>query len=82
MSRVGYGRTLGRRVGSPTSPTDRRTVGQIVNHVALAYPIEIDLARAGALVGDAAGYMDAITGEASRSASSRRDCSPRSCPTL
>ena len=63
MSRVGYGRTLGRRVGSPTSPTDRRTVGQIVNHVALAYPIEIDLARAGALVGDAAGYMDAITGE-------------------
>src|SRR6266545_2527355 len=31
---------------SPTSPTDRRTVGQIVNHVALVYPIEIDLARA------------------------------------
>src|SRR5262245_33828546 len=29
-----------------TSPTDRRTVGQIVNHVALVYPIEIDLARA------------------------------------
>ncbi len=29
----------------PTSPTDRRTVGQIVNHVALVYPIEIDLAR-------------------------------------
>jgi len=31
--------------GTPTSPTDRRTVGQIVNHVALVYPIEIDLAR-------------------------------------
>ncbi|MEQ1573982.1 MAG: DinB family protein [Vicinamibacterales bacterium] len=31
---------------TPTSPTDRRTVGQIVNHVALVYPIEIDLARA------------------------------------
>jgi hypothetical protein len=30
----------------PTSPTDRRTVGQIVNHVALVYPIEVDLARA------------------------------------
>ena len=30
--------------GTPTSPTDRRTVGQIVNHVALVYPIEIDLA--------------------------------------
>jgi hypothetical protein len=28
------------------SPTDRRTVGQIVNHVALVYPVEIDLARA------------------------------------
>lgn len=32
----------GRRV----SPTDSRTVGQIVNHVALVYPIEVDLARA------------------------------------
>ena len=32
--------------GTPTSPTDRRTVGQIVNHVALVSPIEIDLARA------------------------------------
>jgi hypothetical protein len=31
---------------TPTSPTDRRTVGQIVNHVALVYPIEVDLARA------------------------------------
>jgi hypothetical protein len=29
-----------------TSRTDRRTVGQIVNHVALVYPVEIDLARA------------------------------------
>jgi hypothetical protein len=29
-----------------TSPTDRRTVGQIVNHVALVYPVEMDLARA------------------------------------
>jgi hypothetical protein len=29
-----------------TSPTDHRTVGQIVNHVALVYPIEVDLARA------------------------------------
>jgi uncharacterized damage-inducible protein DinB len=29
----------------PVSATDRRTVGQIVNHVALVYPIEIDLAR-------------------------------------
>ena len=32
--------------GAQTSPTDRRTVGQIVNHVALVYPIEVDLARA------------------------------------
>ena len=32
--------------GTPTSLTDRRTVGQIVNHVALLYPIEIELARA------------------------------------
>jgi hypothetical protein len=32
--------------GIPTSATDRRTVGQVVNHVALVYPIEIDLARA------------------------------------
>jgi hypothetical protein len=31
---------------TPLSPTDRRTVGQIVNHVALVYPIEVDLARA------------------------------------
>jgi hypothetical protein len=31
---------------TPTSPTDERTVGQIVNHVALLYPIEVDLARA------------------------------------
>jgi hypothetical protein len=31
---------------TPTSPTDRRTVGQIVNHVALFNPIEVDLARA------------------------------------
>jgi hypothetical protein len=31
---------------APVSATDRRTVGQIVNHVALVYPIEIDLARA------------------------------------
>ena len=30
---------------TPTSATDGRTVGQIVNHVALVYPIEIDLAR-------------------------------------
>ena len=28
------------------SATDRRTLGQVVNHVALVYPIEIDLARA------------------------------------
>ena len=28
-----------------TSSTDERTVGQIVNHVALLYPIEVDLAR-------------------------------------
>jgi hypothetical protein len=32
--------------GTPASPTDRRTVGHIVNHVALVYPIEVDLARA------------------------------------
>lgn len=32
--------------GTPTSGTDRRTLGQIVNHVALVYPIEVDLARA------------------------------------
>jgi len=31
---------------TPASPTDARTVGQIVNHVALVYPIEIELARA------------------------------------
>ena len=31
---------------TPISATDRRTVGQIVNHVALVYPIELDLARA------------------------------------
>jgi uncharacterized damage-inducible protein DinB len=31
---------------TPTSSTDSRTVGQIVNHVALVYPIEVDLARA------------------------------------
>ena len=31
--------------GTPVSVTDRRTVGQIVNHVGLVYPIEIDLAR-------------------------------------
>ena len=31
---------------TPTSPTDRRTVGQIVNHVALVFPVEVDLARA------------------------------------
>jgi hypothetical protein len=31
---------------TPTSATDARTVGQIVNHVALLYPIEVDLARA------------------------------------
>ena len=30
----------------PTSATDSRTIGQIVNHVALVYPIEVDLARA------------------------------------
>jgi len=30
---------------TPTSPTDHRTVGQIVNHVALLYPIEVDVAR-------------------------------------
>jgi len=29
-----------------TSTTDSRTIGQIVNHVALVYPIEVDLARA------------------------------------
>ena len=28
--------------GTPTPATDRRTVGQIVNHVALVCPIEID----------------------------------------
>jgi hypothetical protein len=32
--------------GTPVTATDRRTIGQIVNHVALVYPIEIDLARA------------------------------------
>jgi DinB superfamily len=32
--------------GTTASPTDPRTVGQIVNHVALVYPIEVDLARA------------------------------------
>lgn len=32
--------------GTTVSRTDERTVGQIVNHVALVYPIEVDLARA------------------------------------
>ena len=32
--------------GKPVSATDKRTVGQIVNHVALVYPIEVDLAKA------------------------------------
>ena len=31
---------------TPASATDPRTVGQVVNHVALVYPIEVDLARA------------------------------------
>lgn len=31
---------------TPASSTDQRTVGQTVNHVALVYPIEVDLARA------------------------------------
>lgn len=31
---------------TPTTSSDRRTVGQVVNHVALVYPIEVDLARA------------------------------------
>ena len=31
---------------TPTSLTDRRTVSHVVNHVALVYPIEVDLARA------------------------------------
>lgn len=30
---------------TPISAADRRTVGQVVNHVALVYPVEIDLAR-------------------------------------
>lgn len=30
---------------TPISATDSRTVGQVVNHVALVYPIEIGLAR-------------------------------------
>lgn len=32
--------------GRAVSSTDGRTLGQIVNHVALVYPIEVDLARA------------------------------------
>ena len=31
--------------GTPASATDHRTLGQVVNHVALVYPIEIELAR-------------------------------------
>ena len=31
---------------APVSPTDRRSVGLIVHHVASMYPIEIDVARA------------------------------------
>ena len=31
---------------TPVSPSDRRTIGVIVHHVASVYPIEIDLARA------------------------------------
>jgi hypothetical protein len=31
---------------TPTSPTDRRSVGVIVHHVASVYPIEIEAARA------------------------------------
>ena len=40
---------------APVTPTDRRTVGVIVHHVASMYPIEIDVARAiaiGKAVGD------------------------------
>src|ERR1700704_488036 len=32
--------------GTPASATDSRTGGPIVKHVALVYPIEVDLARA------------------------------------
>jgi hypothetical protein len=32
--------------GTPVSITDRRTVGVIVHHVATAYPIELELAKA------------------------------------
>ena len=32
--------------GTATSGTDKRTVGQVINHVALVYRIEIDLAKA------------------------------------
>jgi hypothetical protein len=31
---------------TPTSATDKRTIGVIVNHVATVYPIEIEVARA------------------------------------
>jgi len=31
---------------TPTSPTDKRSVGVIVNHVASVYPLEIEAARA------------------------------------
>jgi len=31
---------------TPVSPTDRRSIGTIVHHVASVYPVEIDVARA------------------------------------
>src|SRR5271169_2624627 len=31
---------------TPVSATDRRSIGVIVHHVAIAYPVEVDLARA------------------------------------
>src|ERR1051325_4607309 len=31
---------------TPTSATDKRTIGVIVNHVATVYPIEVEVARA------------------------------------
>ena len=44
---------------TPISLTDRRSVGQIVNHVALVYPIEIDMARS---IAEGRSVID-ITGE-------------------
>jgi len=42
------------------SPTDPRTIGQVVNHVALMYPIEVDVTRSIAQGKDMAGLTHEV----------------------